>query len=152
MRDINVLELYIKRLQKSDHLKNKLNDQILYGYKNIIDYLKEFVFLKDYYTYENLMEASKLELSKRELLLEIVYILTVKEIDVLKYKFEVYDEDNDRMIDVNAERVFRAYLKNEFFHPLNGKTISIQEFNHEIIPFFSTTNSFKMKVKQDSNV
>lgn len=152
MNNLNIIDFYMEQLYKFDHLRNYLNDQTIYGYKNIIIYLKEVVFLKDYYTYENLMEASKLELSERKLLLELVYFLTNKEIDVLKYKFEVCDEENDKMIGVNAERVFRAYLNNEFFHPISGEKLSKQEFNDEIIPFFSTSESFKIKIKQGDNV
>lgn len=152
MNNLKIIAFYVTKLKAADHLKIYLSDQMLYGYKNIISHLCDVVFLKDYYTYDNLMEASKLDQDEKRLLLDIIHILTEKKIDILNYKFEIYDEDNERMVGVNAERVFRSYLNKEFFHPITGKILSLNEFNDELIPFFSTTDSFKLKVKQDRNV
>lgn len=130
-----------KYLQKIGNKANSTKVDVMLACKNILDYLCDYVFETDYYTYDILLEASKLK--NENLLKEVIFHLTDSDVDVLVYKFEIYDEDSESMVSVDTARVFRFYISKNFCHPLYGYELTFEEFNNEVIPFFSTSESFK---------
>lgn len=138
MNNHKVTSKYIKEIENK---ANSIPVGVLLACKNILDYLCEYVFETDYYTYDILLEASKLK--NENLLKEVIFYLTDSDINVLVYKFEIYDEDSESMICVDTARIFRFYISKNFCHPLYGNELTFEEFNNEVIPFFSTSESFK---------
>jgi hypothetical protein len=142
MNNHKVTSKYIKEIENK---ANSIPVGVLLACKNILDYLCESVFETDYYTYDILLEASKLK--NENLLKEVIFYLTDSDINVLVYKFEIYDEASEAMIFVDTARIFRFYISKNFCHPLYGHELTFEEFNNEVIPFFSTSESFKSYFK-----
>lgn len=143
MDNYKLINEYIEKIKNKSDTTSDFKSEVVSACENILSYLYEHIFDTDYFTYQILLEASKLDLNHEKLLKEAIFYLTDSEIDVLVYKFEIYDEDSELMVSLDTARIFRFYLSRDFCHPLHGYKLSFEEFNEEVIPFFSTSENFK---------
>lgn len=71
-----------------------------------------------------------------------VYYLTRPDILILEQGFSAWRDIEDRYIPIDAKIVLTILSTHNYHHPITGEELSREEFNDQIIPYFSATQYF----------
>lgn len=140
----NVKEIFMQRYQLSDEqIKNLRANKTKDKSYEIIEYE-----VKNKDLFENIIEQSSLELSKKILPSDHNYYLEIPTIQILKYKNDFYVRVDYNSVSTGFSGLYFPYKKIGYAH-YNGRLYKII-FLDEDKTLFSPTNRVK-KMKHDSN-
>lgn len=119
-------------LLRFDHSSNiqKYSKNII-SYVETLDYLEEQEFIFSF-----LFKVSKATEDDLESFSNAVYLLVNEQVNFFDQKFHYYNELNDDWESYSSELFSKSLINNNFTHPINGKTISKNEYFDLVQPYF----------------
>lgn len=119
-------------LLSSDH-----NSNIQKYSLNIISYVETLDYLeKQEFIFSFLFKVSKATEDDLENFSSAVYLLVNEQVNFFDQKFHYYNELNDDWEPYSSELFSKSLINNNFTHPINGKTISKNEYFDLVQPYF----------------
>lgn len=135
-------------MQIKEYLKNELkmaSPAMVGACLELIDYLSICPERKKYLQFAPLYKELQKEVPD-ETFYNAVFFLTREDIDVLNQKFEAYNPNTDEYENVNSEDVLEAIRTQEYYNPITGDILSLEEFGEQVLTYFSTSPSFESKI------
>ncbi|EOQ71212.1 hypothetical protein [Acinetobacter pittii] len=139
-------------LELKNELKSQLEEvstEMLSACLNLIDYVSVAPSKKTHLTFVDLYKHVDQSTSE-DIFYSAVFHLTKNNINVLTQKFEAYNSVIDRyeaIIDVEDIReILNSIASGAYIHPLNGEILSAEDFNQQVLTYFSPSDFFVSKL------
>lgn len=135
-------------LELKQNLEFQLKDvsaEMLSACLKMIDYISIAPSKKNHLTFADLYKRVDSSTSE-DIFYSAVFFLTKDNIDVLSQKFEAYNSLVSRFEIVedadDVSGILDSITTGEYIHPLNGEVLTAEEFNQQVLTFFSPSILF----------
>lgn len=140
------------RAQYLLELKSKLASQLeevstemLSTCLNLVDYVSVAPSRKTHLTFVDLYKHVDPSISE-DIFYSAVFYLTKKNVNVLAQKFEAYNSVIDRyeaiLDDEDIREILYSITSGDYIHPLSGDTLTAEDFNQQVLTYFSPSDFF----------
>lgn len=137
---------YLTELKQ--YLEFQLEDvstEMLSACLKLIDYVSIAPSRKGHLTFVDLYKHVDPSTSE-DIFYSAVFFLTKNNVNVLIQKYEVYNSLIDRFEAVSdlddVREILDSIASGEYIHPLNGDVLTAEEFNQQILTYFSPSQLF----------
>lgn len=137
---------YLTELKQ--YLEFQLEDvsaEMLSACLKLIDYVSIAPSRKGHLTFVDLYKQVDPSTSE-DIFYSAVFFLTKNNVNVLTQKYEVYNSLINRFEAVSdlddVREILDSIASGEYIHPLNGDVLTAEEFNQQILTYFSPSQLF----------
>jgi len=131
--------------QNLDFQLKDVSTEMLSACLKMIDYVSIAPSKKGHLTFVDLYKHVDPSTSE-EVFYSAVFFLTKNNVNVLTQKYEAYNSLIDRFETVSDVEDIREILDSiagsEYIHPLNGDVLTAEEFNQQVLTYFSPSQLF----------
>lgn len=142
--------LYLIELK--DRIQSQLSDvstEMLSACLDMIDYVAIAPSRKKHLTFIDLYKHVDQSTSE-DIFYKAVFFLTKNNVNVLTQKFEAFNSTINRYEAIvdneDIEELLDSIATGEYIHPINGSTLTAEQFGEQVLTYFSVSNDFVSNV------
>ncbi|MFV5492810.1 MULTISPECIES: hypothetical protein [Acinetobacter] len=137
---------YLTELKQRLEIQLKdVSTEMLSACLNMVDYVSIAPSKKSHLTFVDLYKRVDPSTSE-DIFYSAVFFLTKNNINVLTQKFEAYNFAVNRFETVadfdDVRQILDSISTGEYIHPLNGDVLTAEEFNQQVLTYFSPSQLF----------
>ena len=134
---------------KLDYLLKDVSTDMLGACINMIDYVSVAPVKKNHLTFVDLYKHVNQSTSE-DIFYSAVFFLTKNNVGVLTQKFEAYNSAVNRFEAVtdadDVNDILDSIASGKYIHPLDGRPLTAEEFNAQVLTYFSPSRVFVGKL------